>query len=533
MEQYLPFELNFFENPEHFTTQYKKFYQSLSSLARLLNQYLARVQAEDAEFEKQEEEICYETFLSDKREKDFLSKLQGIWMEMYVANMEIMREIKHYAVKKIHADAEKKEEVKQFRSSLGMDVFIELSRLHGLLYRNILLQELENLTCYDMESLSTENYMSLQSLKKTKHPCWVRIVDTFESDPTEEDEEVQTMRLKLKGLWEKPILELCQSDIMLLVLFLTQLLDEIVTTSNMIDEFRRIFDVVWIRIAVLLQEVHDGKVLDHEEMRMPLQNMPGYFTFNRNFLAFCSFYMGEIMRRFFHYDILSKNKLPLPDCTPALAAAAGVWIAKVVDSLAEEAFEDMYNRTTPDAYAFVGDESYFKYMYVARTFTRGAAVTTIRPHLHKRFFSESQVNKRSVLNQINNNYISRLFAFTAIDEYIRLYLTQVHWQSAVVVSNDSIEACALKQEMNLIPLIIQVISSFWVYDNGKVYVTDNFYECVGIWFWVLSKNYNSMLYDANMIEFVREIVPKENNGNNSAAAATMASVVNGFVSFDI
>jgi hypothetical protein len=307
MEQYLPFELNFFEKPEHFTTQYKKFYQSLSTLASLINKYLARVQAEDAEFEKQEDEICFETFLSDKTEKEFLSKLQGVWMEMYVANMEIMREIKHYAVRKKIPDAERTVEVKQFRSSLGMDVFIELSRLHGLLYRNTLLQELENLTCYEMESLNTENYLMLQSLKKTKHPCWVRIVETFEVDPEDVDDEVQAMKLKLKGLWEKPILELCQSDIMLLVLFLTQLLDEITTTSNMIDEFRRIFDVVWIRVAVLLQEVHDDKVLDNEEMRLPLQNMPGCFTFNRNFLAFCSFYMGEIMRRFFHYDILSKN----------------------------------------------------------------------------------------------------------------------------------------------------------------------------------------------------------------------------------
>lgn len=528
-QQFLPFGLDFFESSEHFTTQYKKFYQSLRALSSLINKYLARVLAEDVEFEKQEDEISFETFLSDKTEKEFLSKLYGAWMEMYVGNMEIMREIKHYAVKK-------KEEVKQFRASLGMDVFIELSRLHGLLHRNALLQELENLTCYELESLSTDGYLSLLSLKKTKHPCWVRIVETFEVDPTDVDEEVQAMKLKLKGLWEKPILELSQSDVMLLVLFLTQLLDEIATTSSMIEEFRRVFEVVWLRIAVLLQEVHDEKVLDNEEMRTPLQNMPGCFSFNRNFLAFCSFYMGEMMRRFFHFDILSKNKLPLPECTPALAAAAAVWISKVVDSLAEEAFEDMYNKTTPDAYAFVGDEPFFRYMHVARTFTRGAAVTTIRPHLHKRFFSESQVNKRSVLNQIKNNYISRLFVLNAIDEYIRLQLTQVHWLSAVVVTNDAIEACALKQEMGLIPLIIQVISSFWVYDNGKVYVTDDLYECIGIWFWVLSKKYNSMLYDADMSEFVREIVPAEDEtggGGGGGGGSTAGTNVNGFVFFDM
>lgn len=527
MEQYKPFELDFYDNPEHFTTQYKKFYQSVSNLATLINKYLARVQAEDVEFDKQEDEgeICFETFLSDKTEKEFLSNLFQMWMEMYVANMEQMREIKHYAVKK-------QEEVKQFRSSLGMDVFIELSRLYGLLHRHSLLQERENLTCYDLESLTTDGYRSLQSLKKTKHACWVRIVETFEVDPENVDEEVQAMKIKLKGLWEKPILELCQSDVMLLILFLTQLLDEVTTTNNMIEEFRRIFDVTWLRVSMLLQELHTDKVLDNEEMRQPLQNMPGYFAFNRNFLAFCSFYMGEIMRRFFHYDILIKNKLPLPPNTSTLAKRAELWITKVVDCLADEAFEDMYNKTTPDAYAFVGDESYFRYMHVARTFTRGAAVTTIRPHLHKRFFSESQVNKRSVLNQIKNNYLSRLFVLNAIDEYIRLQMSQVHWLSAVVVQNNAIEATALKQEMELIPLIMQVMSSFWVYDKGKVYVTDDFYECIGIWFWVLLKNYNSMLYDANMIDFVREIVPPEEENNQAAVTAGQING-QGFVFFDI
>lgn len=544
---YMPYTLDLFDDSSNFRTKYKLYFEHVQALGTLTTAYLKRCAAEDEDFEKrlqqaEEREEAFTdsstTFVSASYEQERLKQVYNAWSEAFILCIESMREIRHYSLRKDAFGTDENGYARKLKNTLGMHVFFELTRLYGLIHRPSILEEQDNIACIPLEELSTENYVMMLSLAQTKHALWISIVNTFDISTLYEtkedpDAEVEAALLKIKGMWKKPIMTFTQSEIIIIVFFMTQQLNDIPTQPascfdgngleskiNVVEEFRRIFHAVWLRCGYLMQETHTQDVLDVQvdppapgevgDPEMRQQILPGVFSFHRNFATFCSFYLGELVRRFFYYDLLSKNVMRHNLATAdvkALSQSACAWLTRVVDLFAEEAFEDMYNNTNPEGYHFVGDDGWFKYIWPQKIHSRGACITAFRPHLYKRFYSEAQLNKRAVLNSTKTSNVARLFVFRAIDEHIKIQVPTVQWLNAVLVSCGGIEMSAFKLETNRAPVIIQVFSSYWAYDKGFVHVCDDVFEAVGVWFWLLATRYNSTLYDANLFDIVKDIVP--------------------------
>jgi hypothetical protein len=467
------------------------------------------------------------TFLSQRNVKRQLQAIYDEWCTHLITHMDEMREIRFYNLSEedfgLDADGNKR----KFKGTNGVHVFFELTRVNYLVYYPNLLEEMDNLSMYEEEELSTEHYLMLYSLKRTTHPSFVAIVDTFDisalyEEKEDPDEEVEEMRRDIQNLWAKPIMQYTQKQVQMVVLFLTQQLNDVPTKDpNVVEEYRKVFIVLWLRMAQFFMEFQPVEVLDDPEMRkgpFETQDPEDVNTCapNQNFLAFCFFYMAELLRRFFYYDMLVKNKMhpreiPPPEMCAQLRDRTKAWVKRLMESIAEDAFEDIYADNMPKGYAFVGDDNWFKFS-VQGVHSRGACIAQLRPHLHKRFFSQNQVTPHSVLSTTKESYVSRLFVLRAIDEHLKIQLSRVRFLNASVVMNEGIEMSAYKLQTNLVPVLLQVFSSFWPYDQGRVYVCDDIYEAVGVWFWLVKKRYRSQLYDCDLSSIMPHIIVPDGEG---------------------
>jgi hypothetical protein len=536
---YMPYTLDLFDNSTNFRTQYKRFFEHVQALGRFTTEYLIRCLKEDEEYDKRwddAEELGVDftetptTFLAAPHEQARLRHIFDAWSEAYIVCIESMREIRHYDLQKEAFGLAEDGHTRKVKNTIGMHVFCELTRLYGLIHRPAIQEEQDNIACIPLAELSCDNYAMMTSLARTKHSIWVSIVGTFDisslydakEDP---DEDVERELKKIRGMWEKPIMHYSQSELMTVIFFLTQQLNEIPTLPsswfdsanggkenkiNVVEEYRKVFHVTWLRAGFLMQEVHEGNILDVSEMRQ--QQTPTLYSFNRDFSTFCTFYLGEITRRFFYYDMLIKNPMKIDPLTKdhmkELGSACFRWLSRVVDMFAEEAFEDLYHSVNSDGYQFVGDDGWFKYKFPQKIHNRGACITSFRPHLYKRFYSEAQLTKSAVLNSAKTGHVGRLFVFKAIDEHIKIQVPHVHWWNAVVVASADIEMSTYKLETNKAPVILQVFSSYWAYDRGRVYICDDIYEVIGLWFWLLATRYDSSLYECDLSDIIKSIVPK-------------------------
>lgn len=145
----------------------------------------------------------------------------------------------------------------------------------------------------------------------------------------------------------------------------------------------------------------------------------------------------------------------------------------------------------------------FKFFWPQKIHSRGACITDLRPHLHNRFKSEGNVGKQY---PINPTYMQRRLIFTIIDEHIRSQLPHVHWEEAVVIDNWDIELSAYKLENPLAPLLVQPLSSHFVYDCGQLYPCNDIYESIGVWFYLLHTRYKNRLFDTDMTSLVRVVL---------------------------
>lgn len=539
----MPYELDLFDDTVNFRAQFKELFSRIAALGAFTSDYVRRIVQQEEAFNQRLEEAEKRhndgdddddnssfdeqptTFLSDDSLQMVVRHLYDAWSRAFVTEMESMREVRHYSFAGGGGGA-------KLKSCNGMPIFLELTRLHYFSYYPRLLKEENNLAVYEAEDLATEHYLRLHSLARTRDRSWVAIKDSFDisalyEEKEDPDEEVEEMLKSIRKMWEKPIMLYSQSEVQILIMFLTQQLNDIPTFkkntieeegegsggSVVVEEYRQVFVVLWLRVAQFFNEFQSVNVLDDPDMRLgPLETGDAYScTFNQRFLGFCFFYMGELLRRFFYYDLLVQNTLQQQNLPPhatieLLGERVKEWCTKILASFADDAFEDLYADNMPKGYAFAGDDGWFRFSRTG-VHSRGACIAELRPHLHKRFFSEEQVSRRSVINTTRDSYVSRLFVLRAIDEFLKIQISRLRWMNAVVVMNDGIEMSAYKLQTNLAPVLLQVFSSFWPYDQGRVYVCDDIYQAVGVWFWLLATRYNGMLYDCDLSEFVSQIVP--------------------------
>jgi hypothetical protein len=449
------------------------------------------------------------SFLSDAREKARISQLFEAWREAYVSDMESMREVRLYAGEDGTAAAT----TAKIRSTLGLHIFYELTRLYSLLHHSALMLERENVASIPREQLSDpDDYDTLFTLKSTHHPMWIELAGTYDirdqyKDKNEDaDEEVERLHAQVTDMWSRPIFSYTQSQTRLLALFLTQHLNELPTTNALaLDEYRRVFHVLWLRVGTLVSEAHIIEVMDEESERTPCGD--GLFQATTPYYAFCSFYLGEIMRRLFQYELIGANRLSVTQTLAStLRATAKRVIARAVNGFADEAFEDIYAQVTPEGYRFPGDDSWFHYAWPHKVHSRGACIAALRPHLYRRFFSESQITKNLALT--STSYVARLFVLRAVDEHLKMIVASgaIQWSAGVVISNEGIEMSAYMLQSGQAPLLLQVLSSWWVYHQGRVHVCDCVYEAIGVWCWLLRTHYGSQLFGCDLSAFVSEFV---------------------------
>ena len=546
---YRPIVVDLFDDQTHYTTKFKHASERLQAVGTLTTFLLRWCEREDAEFderleeyelgmqrleEEYEQEMYQEgaapsptTLLSKPRVQRMLKNIYDAWLEYAILNMETLREVKLLNLDKAVFGTDEQGHERKLRMTMGTNVFYELTRLHALMHRPQVLSELDNLACYPLDQLSVDTYVTRRSLaKNTKHPLWLSIVNTFDyskddtpvkegEKPPEPGDELKLMKQRVESMWNKPIYEYTQTEASVLVSFLTQQINDLPTQDKVVvQEFREVLTALWLRIGTLTNELHPSDVLDDETMRRP--NVPGLFSMNREYTAYCSIYVLELLRRFFYHDILSKNDMG-NEIGSGLAASlregARAWIERAVYMLPDEAFEELYYKLNNDGYAFPGDDLWFKYHYPNKIHSRGACITEFRPHLHRRFFSEGQLSKAAVLKATTTSYTARLFVFKAVDEALGMQVTNVTWLNAVVIMNDGIEMAAYKldprQAPDTAPTIVQVLSSFWVHYKGRVHVCDDVYEAYGVWCYLLALHCNSRLFEMDLTQVINEVLPEE------------------------
>lgn len=498
-----------FQNPYSWHTE---LFAHLTELGKLTTRYCADALREEAArltllHRGVLDEFPVSFMESNARAKQCVQMLLSEWTQFYVQHMESMREIHNLKLG---------EGRPPYATTVGANVFYEISRLHWLRDRPRAALEWENTQLIEPGDLVPQNYDVLFALEHTKSDAWIAIANTLreqQAAPTDEAEHAvaaRELRTKTMAMWSKPVARYTMSETRVLAMFLTQYLNDVRSDSveqQNHSEFGRVFRILWLRCTELSVSEYRQQdwptTLDEEEFRVV--NPQGMGVANRRYAVFCSFYLGEVMRRFFHHEELSPNRLELGAALPlpAMRTRMHTWIHHVVQSFAEEAFEEMYmSIVTTDGYAYPGDAGWFRYAFPQRMASRGAIVTTLRPHMYRRFFSEAQVDRRLVVNE--RSHLSRLFVLRAMDEHIKITHPRVEWINGVVIDNDGIELSAYALKGDLAPLLVQVFSSYWVYHRGCVYPTDDLFTSLALWWWLLREHHDSRLYNVDLSAFMTE-----------------------------
>lgn len=485
---------------------------------------------QDALKEQYEREVLLEKGIVDfppsfmeqnARVKQCVHLLLSQWTEFYVENMASMREIQNI----------KLGEGRPYPTTLGAHIFYEMSRLHWLREFPAAALEWENTQLID--DLIPQNYNVLFSLAHTKSDAWIQIMTSLQegqstkiNDETEHAVSARELKERMLNMWNKPISQYTMSETRALAMFLTQYLNDV--QESQMEEYARVFKILWLRCTEIMVSEYQGTwtdTLDESEFTS-LKTPKGPGVANKRYAVFCSFYLGEITRRFFHREELASNrfavdKLPPPELLERMRARMMAWTLHIVDSFAEEAFEEMYmSIVTGDegGYAYPGDGSWFRYAFPQNVPSRGAIVTALRPHMYRRFFSEIQVNRQLVVKQCAISHLSRLFVLKAVDEHIKITHARVEWINGVVIDNDGIEMSAYALKGNLAPLLVQVFSNYWVYHDGYVYPTDDIFTTLSLWWWLLREHHDSKLYKVDLSDFMHEILEPRNNNSASMQA---------------
>lgn len=497
-EHMRPFELNFLDDAEMMIqTQIRLLLERIFHLGEfltpLIELFICQVELQEGLAEPQIPLNDYD--------RELLSELYAQWLDFYVDFFEQMREV--------HLDTTA--EGRRIRYSLGMHVIKELGKINYLLHIGGLLLEDKNVQNLPPEAIS-KGYSVLFSLKEgTKDALWVNVCNTFdiaslyeEKDPKNPQGEALYQKIRTK-MWETPIWKFTQAEVCIMLIFLTQQINDIPTCKpEVVREFRQTCELIFLRITAISIEAHEEDVLDAAEMHDPFPLQEGLFVANRNFEMFASNYMGTILYRFYYYDLLKRNGMSRETIPfEMLATRAKEWITDIAKKMPEDTFDELYVRATRDAYTFPGDEWWYRYKKPGERPEPGGYVQEIRPHMIKRFFSEKQVTPDTALNP--TTLVGRLFIMYLVNEHIKIAIDRCQWLN-VVVQAEGIKMSKYVLQEEEVPCLLQTLSSYWPYDAGKVWICDNIYEAIGVWFWLLAKRHNGILMDVDLREFARQVV---------------------------
>ena len=305
---------------------------------------------------------------------------------------------------------------------------------------------------------------------------------------------------------EKPIMMYSQSDVMDALMYVTERLNHLERKD--IEHYEPLCDTLFTRCSVLFCEFNTAKVFDVPNMRMSHED--GTFSVNADFCKLCTIYFNAIQRRFFYHKMLQPIVQNFEGDASRLKKLFETEICKF---LGPESVEDLYVRACEEAYAFPGDLEWFEYMYPAVEPTIGYILEQARPLYAKSFFTESRVSQTPILAGVTSDhthrgYCCRTFVLIALDCYLAAKVECNNWRNCVVISNKQLGTAEAQAKIvqRKMPILLQVMSRFWVIDRKNVWATDCIYEAVVCWARILKERYNSKLLDRDFTTFIEKIL---------------------------
>jgi hypothetical protein len=179
-----------------------------------------------------------------------------------------------------------------------------------------------------------------------------------------------------------------------------------------------------------------------------------------------------------------------------------IWFEEeVCKSLGTEGFEDLYAKSCEECYQFPGDAEWFKFRYPELQVQTGPVLDSMRKPMAKKYYTDYRISLESALgvyNQITHSgQCSRIFILNAIDQYMKNTFG-VTWRDGIVIKNDALEGSSKKLLRKGTPYIVQIYSRFSVYDNSKIYTSDDLYEVFFYWAYLVKTKYNYEVFGTNL-----------------------------------
>lgn len=464
-----------------------------------------------------------------------VTTLYRAWLKTMIEDAPTLNEVKRY---EFNVD-EETELLESIRLNINASIFAELSRMHFILHHDTLVSEHAALLNYVELPTRDEQkrLLTMWSLNLTESQLWTDIPLPDEID------------------WDVPVLKYTQKEVIAAVMLLCEIVNDLGSISKPsvccpyeegTREFMEYFRALFTRNAVFMcQASCEASILNVPDMRVPIDRslipkvddeekddedddenrMPKYGDDDYidplnstepcrpsyDYFVWCSYYFGAIMRRIYYWESLKDNVI-----TPTIVLKDGELdrcintLSHMVKTMGDDAFDDCYTGTCDEAYAIPGDSEWFAYKYPTKQPAMGNILYQLRPELNKRYWKEGNVALDTVLSasrQPRPSYFmhtNQLFIINALDGYFRA--SGVMWRNAAVVSQEGIELSAWKLSRPTCPVLLQVFSRWWVYNDLFYQPCDDIYEAIAVWFRILRQHYDDTLFSISLADVANKIL---------------------------
>jgi len=187
-----------------------------------------------------------------------------------------------------------------------------------------------------------------------------------------------------------------------------------------------------------------------------------------------------------------------------------------VDLMSSDNFETLVQSVLDEAYLFPGDELWFKFQWPTNVYNRGACITALRPHLYNQYYSESYLTKAAMLRAAKTQHTARLFVMKTVEQLLQRYNTDLRWCDGVKINNDEIESQDWKMTERICPLLIQPMANYWVYWDEHVFETEDIFQSIALWFWIVKRDCKNELFKYDLSETINQIFPRQQVQQNNA-----------------
>jgi len=105
-----------------------------------------------------------------------------------------------------------------------------------------------------------------------------------------------------------------------------------------------------------------------------------------------------------------------------------------------------------------------------------------------------------------------MFVLSSFSRYLNAMHGVPDWERCVVISNEQFSNPAVQMRImqGRLPFIIEIVSRYWVYNYNSekeidIWVTDNIYDVIAMWLYILKIQYKSMLLEYNLTKLIDKI----------------------------